>query len=59
MSITKSNIHQIYENTTHNKSNTFRSMTLAEHLLNALKDHYNMEIDWTGRLNCGITHDWN
>ncbi|KAL7453506.1 hypothetical protein ACHAXS_000302 [Conticribra weissflogii] len=27
----------------------------AVHLLNALKDHYKMNFDWTGRLYCEIT----
>ncbi len=31
----------------------------AEHLLIALNDYYKVEIDWTGRLYCGLTLDWN
>ncbi|KAL7463321.1 hypothetical protein ACHAXS_003694 [Conticribra weissflogii] len=31
----------------------------AEHLLNAPKDHSKVEIDWTHRLYCGITLEWN
>ncbi|KAL7447610.1 hypothetical protein ACHAXS_000009 [Conticribra weissflogii] len=31
----------------------------AKHLLNALKDHYKVEVDWTGELYCGITLAWN
>ena len=30
----------------------------AEHLLNALKKHYTIDIDWEGKLYCGITLDW-
>ena len=31
----------------------------AEHLLAALKDFYEVEIDWDGELYCGITLKWN
>ena len=31
----------------------------AMHLIAALKQHYELEIDWTGKLYCGITLDWN
>ncbi len=31
----------------------------AEHLLNALKDHYKVEIDWNDIMYYGITLDWN
>ncbi len=30
----------------------------AEYLLNTLKDHCKVDIDWTGRLHCGIMLDW-
>ncbi|KAL7483088.1 hypothetical protein ACHAW6_013638 [Cyclotella cf. meneghiniana] len=30
----------------------------ADHLLNALKQHYTLDIDWTGSLYCGITLKW-
>eukprot|EP00956_Cyclotella_meneghiniana_P005705 scaffold7330_cov24-Cyclotella_meneghiniana.AAC.1 len=30
----------------------------AEHLLNALKEHYTLDIDWEGKLYCGISLDW-
>ena len=30
----------------------------AKHLLGVLKEFYEMEEDWTGRLYCGITLDW-
>ena len=29
-----------------------------EHLINALKEHYNVTIDKEGKLYCGITLDW-
>ncbi len=31
----------------------------AEHLRNTLKGQYKLEIDWTGKINCGITFYWN
>jgi hypothetical protein len=31
----------------------------ADHLLNALKEHYEVTEDWSGRLYCGISLDWN
>ena len=37
--------------------NTFKKN--AEHLLNALKKIYEVEVDWTGSLYCGIELDWN
>ena len=30
----------------------------AQHLLNVLKEFYEIEEDWTGSLYCGITLDW-
>ena len=30
----------------------------AEHLLNALCDHYKISVDWEGRNYCGLTIDW-
>jgi hypothetical protein len=30
----------------------------ADHLQNALKEHYEVTKDWTGKLNCGISLDW-
>eukprot|EP00804_Cyclotella_cryptica_P004376 CCRYP_006792-RA/>CCRYP_006792-RA protein AED:0.32 eAED:0.32 QI:0/0/0/1/0/0/2/0/518 len=30
----------------------------AEHLLNALREHYTLDIDWSGSLYCGITLTW-
>eukprot|EP00804_Cyclotella_cryptica_P011478 CCRYP_016405-RA/>CCRYP_016405-RA protein AED:0.32 eAED:0.32 QI:0/0/0/1/0/0/3/0/516 len=30
----------------------------ADHLLNALKQHYTLEIDWSGTLYCGIALQW-
>ena len=30
----------------------------ADHLLNALKQHYTLDIDWTGSLYCGIALKW-
>eukprot|EP00956_Cyclotella_meneghiniana_P026599 scaffold57893_cov25-Cyclotella_meneghiniana.AAC.1 len=30
----------------------------AEHLLHALKEHYTLDIDWEGKLYCGISLDW-
>jgi hypothetical protein len=30
----------------------------ADHLLNALKEHYTLDIDWEGKLYCGISLDW-
>lgn len=30
----------------------------ATHLITALKQHYEFEIDWDGKLFCGITLDW-
>jgi hypothetical protein len=30
----------------------------ALHLVNALKDHYKITIDWKGELYCGLTLDW-
>eukprot|EP00804_Cyclotella_cryptica_P026302 CCRYP_007636-RA/>CCRYP_007636-RA protein AED:0.47 eAED:0.42 QI:0/0/0/1/1/1/2/0/610 len=32
--------------------------THAEHLLNALREHYTLDIDWSGSLYCGITLKW-
>ncbi len=29
------------------------------HVLNALKNHYKVGIDWIGGLYCGITLEWN
>jgi hypothetical protein len=31
----------------------------ADHLLNALKEHYEVTKDWAGKLYCGISLDWN
>ena len=31
----------------------------AEHLINALKEKYDVEVDWNGELYCGITLKWN
>ena len=31
----------------------------ADHLVSALKSHYNITIDWTGRNYCGLTLTWN
>ena len=31
----------------------------AEHLLNALKQSYNISVDWTGKNYCCLTFDWN
>ncbi|KAL7484760.1 hypothetical protein ACHAW6_010382 [Cyclotella cf. meneghiniana] len=31
----------------------------ANHLLNALKEHYTLDIDWAGKLYCGISLQWN
>ena len=30
----------------------------VEHLLNALQEHYTLDIDWKGELYCGITLQW-
>ena len=30
----------------------------ADHLLNALKEHYTLDIDWEGKLYCGISLNW-
>ena len=30
----------------------------AQHLIDALKDFYEVEIDWKGKLYCGISLDW-
>jgi hypothetical protein len=30
----------------------------ADHLLNALRQHYTLDIDWTGTLYCGISLQW-
>ncbi|KAL7479933.1 hypothetical protein ACHAW6_007838 [Cyclotella cf. meneghiniana] len=30
----------------------------ANHLLNALKEHYTLDIDWEGKLYCGISLNW-
>ena len=30
----------------------------ADHLLAALQEHYTLDIDWAGKLYCGITLDW-
>ena len=30
----------------------------AKHLLNALKEHYTLDIDWAGKLYCGISLNW-
>ena len=30
----------------------------ANHLLAALQEHYTLDIDWAGKLYCGITLDW-
>ena len=30
----------------------------AEHLLSVLREHYEIDVDWTGSLYCGITLDW-
>ena len=30
-----------------------------DHLLNALREEYKIEVDWTGTLYCGITLNWN
>ena len=34
-------------------------MSDAVHLINALKKHYDLETDWTGKLHCGIHLKWN
>ena len=31
----------------------------AEHLLNALREHYEISVDWKGTNYCGLTLDWN
>ena len=31
----------------------------AMHLINSLKNHYDIEIDWTGKIYAGIHLDWN
>ena len=31
----------------------------AKHLKAALKEHYEISVDWKGKLFCGITLDWN
>jgi hypothetical protein len=31
----------------------------AQHLIAALKEHYEITVDWDGKLFCGITLDWN
>ena len=31
----------------------------AEHLIAALKDSYEISVDWEGTLYCGLTLDWN
>jgi hypothetical protein len=31
----------------------------AQHLINAIKAHYELTVDWTGSLYCGLTLDWN
>jgi hypothetical protein len=31
----------------------------ADHLLNALKEHYEVTEEWAGKLYCGISLDWN
>jgi hypothetical protein len=31
----------------------------ADHLLNALKEHYEVTEAWAGKLYCGISLDWN
>ena len=31
----------------------------ADHLISSVKAHYQVKIDWTGALFCGITLDWN
>ena len=31
----------------------------ADHLMGALKKHYEVEEDWTGGLYCGIAFNWN
>ena len=30
----------------------------ADHLINAVKAHYNLTIDWSGNLYCGLSLDW-
>lgn len=30
----------------------------ADHLLNALKEEYTLDVDWEGKLYCGISLDW-
>ncbi|KAL7477063.1 hypothetical protein ACHAW6_002877, partial [Cyclotella cf. meneghiniana] len=30
----------------------------ADHLLNALKEHYTLDINWQGKLYCGISLNW-
>ena len=31
----------------------------ARHLINAMKDHYKVTIDWEGKIYCGLNIDWN
>ena len=31
----------------------------ADHLLNALRQHYDITTDWTGKNYCGLTFHWN
>ena len=31
----------------------------AKHLKESLENHYEVAVDWKGRLFCGITLDWN
>ena len=31
----------------------------ADHLLNALREHYDISVDWKGANYCGLTLDWN
>ena len=36
----------------------YGSMADANHLINALRELYEITIDWTGKLYCGLTLDW-
>lgn len=37
----------------------FYSQADADHLINALCQHYKISIDWNGENYCGLTFDWN
>ena len=36
----------------------YESVKDATHLINALRELYEITIDWTGKLYCGLTLDW-